>query len=84
MYCLQVILILNTVLYAMLCFVTLPIYSLGVHMGADYKRHILPTSVQQRMMCIAQDTKLKVSLAPGIHQKQGMENHLPCKFWFSK
>ena len=45
----------------MLCFVTLPLYSLGVHMGSDFRRHILPAPLQQRLLSIAKNTKLKAS-----------------------
>ena len=47
----------------MLCFVTLPLYSLGVHMGSDFRRHILPAPLQQRLLSIAKNTKLKASSA---------------------
>lgn len=58
---LQVITIWNCALYFALCFVTLPLYSLGVHMAGDFKKHIMPKHLQNRMLSIARNAKVKVS-----------------------
>lgn len=58
---LQVILIVNVVVYLVLSFVTLPLYSLGVQMGSDFRPHILSPNIKNRLLNIAQENKEKVT-----------------------
>ena len=58
---LQVILIVNVVVYLALSFVTLPLYSLGVQMGSDFRPHILSPNIKNRLLNIAQENKEKVT-----------------------
>lgn len=57
---LQVILIVNVVVYLVLSFVTLPLYSLGVQMGSGFRPHIMTPNVKNRLLDIAQANKEKV------------------------
>ena len=45
-------------------FVTLPVYSLVVHMGADWTHHIVGTTVKARMKELAQQVGVMHSAAP--------------------
>lgn len=56
----QVILIVNVVVYLALSFVTLPLYSLGVQMGSDFRPHMLTPTVKNRLLDIAHANKEKV------------------------
>ena len=58
---LQVILIVNVVVYLALSFVTLPLYSLGVQMGSNFRPHILSPNIKNRLLDIAQANKDKVT-----------------------
>lgn len=60
-YVLQVILIVNVVVYLALSFVTLPLYSLGVQMGSDFRPHILTPNIKNRLLDIAHANKEKVT-----------------------
>lgn len=54
------VLIANTVVYFALSFITVPLYSLGVQMGSDFRPHLLPTTVKDRLLDIANANKEKV------------------------
>ena len=60
---LQVIIIVNTLVYLVLSFVTVPLYSLGVQMGSDFRPHIFSPDVKNRLLEIAGANKEKASLA---------------------
>ena len=59
----QVIIIVNTLVYLVLSFVTVPLYSLGVQMGSDFRPHIFSPDVKNRLLEIAGANKEKASLA---------------------
>lgn len=58
---LQVVLIANAIVYLALSFVTVPLYSLGVQMGSDFRPHIFSPDVKDRLLQIASANKEKVS-----------------------
>jgi len=58
---LQVVLIANAVVYLALSFITVPLYSLGVQMGSDFRPHIFSPDVKDRLLQIASANKEKVS-----------------------
>lgn len=64
---LQVIIIVNTLVYLVLSFVTVPLYSLGVQMGSDFRPHIFSPDVKNRLLEIAGANKEKASLAFSSH-----------------
>ncbi len=45
----QSMVLVNVVYFMSLCFMTLPLYSLVVHMGSDIKREALPAVLQERL-----------------------------------
>lgn len=45
----QSMLLVNVVYFAFLCHLTLPLYSLVVHMGSDIKREALPAELRERL-----------------------------------
>ncbi len=58
----QVVLIANAIVYLALSFVTVPLYSLGVQMGSDFRPHIFSPGVKERLLQIASANKEKVSI----------------------
>ena len=57
----QVVLIANAVVYLALSFITVPLYSLGVQMGSDFRPHIFSPDVKDRLLQLASANKEKVS-----------------------
>ncbi len=57
----QVVLIVNAIVYLALSFITVPLYSLGVQMGSDFRPHIFSPDVKDRLLQIASANKEKVS-----------------------
>ncbi|KAL0048084.1 hypothetical protein WJX82_007361 [Trebouxia sp. C0006] len=55
-----VVLIANAIVYLALSFVTVPLYSLGVQMGSDFRPHIFSPDVKDRLLQIASANKEKV------------------------
>ena len=45
----QAVLLVNVVYFAWLCHLTLPLYSLVVHMGSDIKLDALPEQLRERL-----------------------------------
>jgi len=60
--CLQVVIIANSVVYFALSFITVPLYSLGVQMGSDFRPHIFSPEIKSRLMDIANANKDKVRI----------------------
>ncbi|KAK9811612.1 hypothetical protein WJX72_006963 [[Myrmecia] bisecta] len=58
------ILLLNVLLFLMLALNTLPLYSLAVQMGSDYKHHMVPQTVKDRLRELAQKTRDKSKVKP--------------------
>lgn len=44
-YCVQVLMVINTIFLASLSLLTLPLYSITVQMGGDFKANLLPEGV---------------------------------------
>ena len=57
----QVVLIVNAIVYLALSFITVPLYSLGVQMGSGFRAHIFSPDVKDRLLQIASANKEKVS-----------------------
>ncbi len=55
------VLIVNAIVYLALSFITVPLYSLGVQMGSDFRPHIFSPDVKERLLQIASANKEKVS-----------------------
>ncbi|KAA6422761.1 MAG: hypothetical protein FRX49_07296 [Trebouxia sp. A1-2] len=55
-----VVLIANAVVYLALSFITVPLYSLGVQMGSDFRPHIFSPDVKDRLLQLASANKEKV------------------------
>ncbi len=47
--CLQAVLLVNVIYFVWLCHLTLPMYSLVVHMGSDLEREALPAELRERL-----------------------------------
>lgn len=45
----QAILLVNSIYFLWLCHLTLPLYSLVVHMGTDIKHEALPAELRERL-----------------------------------
>lgn len=56
----QVVLIVNSLVFFALSFITVPLYSLGVQMGSDFRPHIFTSNVKNRMLDMAAASKEKV------------------------
>lgn len=47
--CVQSVLLTNVIYFVWLCHLTLPLYSLVVHMGSDLKHEALPAELRERL-----------------------------------
>lgn len=59
--CIQVVIIINSVVFLALSFITVPLYSIGVQMGSEFRPHISAPDVQTWALDTASSKLGKVS-----------------------
>ena len=66
--CIQVVIIINSVVFLALSFITVPLYSIGVQMGSEFRPHISTPDVQTWALDTASSKLSKVSSTVTIDQ----------------
>lgn len=73
---LQSVLLVNVIYFVWLCHLTLPLYSLVVHMGCDIKHEALPAQLRERLQhardSFSQVSPALLTFSCGMHHWQHM------------